>query len=235
VHDQPGHERASTGLQCGRAFGWKEIVLGINAHIEAVDSAYGNKVSDQLALHSDHQPFLLAGVPVVSPICDLGKNVYRCYHSNCDDIHLVDPQAMVDNVRYVGMLLYELAMADELPPAFTSGRIAQIGLIAAGLEEPFARRGRLALVITSCPPWSSRTRSRSKRYNPPLSLPINLSLSIEGACKRFLLDLLADVPLHEIVRRVSPSPSDRVHHLVDRGGHLHFMVVEALENVRDRS
>jgi hypothetical protein len=42
--------------------------------------------------------------------------VYGCYHSSCDDIHLVDPMAMVNNVRFVGALLYELAAREQLLP-----------------------------------------------------------------------------------------------------------------------
>ena len=135
--DMSGHPQ---GFNAAGPAGWKELVAGVNTHIEEVDSSFAEKLSDQPGLHSDHQPFLLAGVPMISPICDLGKHVYRCYHSNCDDLHLVDPQAMVNNVRFVGMLLFELAMADELPAAFKPDELRD-RLIASGLEEPLRVAG----------------------------------------------------------------------------------------------
>jgi hypothetical protein len=130
--DMSGHPQ---GFQVGGPAGWKELIDSINARIEQVDTAFASKSASGLGLHSDHQPFMLAGVPTISPICDLGKKTYRCYHSDCDDIDLVDPVWMVNNVRYVGMLLYQLAMAETLPPVFNPEELRQ-QLIAAGLEEP---------------------------------------------------------------------------------------------------
>ena len=77
---------------------------------------------------------MLEGIPVIAPICDLGNHVYGCYHSSCDDIHLVDPQAMVNNVRRVGQLLWVLSNAPELPGPFTSAELRE-RLTAAGLED----------------------------------------------------------------------------------------------------
>ena len=74
-------------------------------------------------------------MPTLYPLSDLGKHVYGCYHSSCDDIHLVDPQAMVNNVRFVGQLVYQLANANELPPHFEPDDLRE-RLIGAGLEEP---------------------------------------------------------------------------------------------------
>ena len=107
----------------------------INAGIHAVDSAsFAGRTTTGAWLHSDHQPFMLAGIPVINPHSDLGSHVYGCYHSSCDDIHLVDPQAMVDNVRFVGMLLTALADADALPAHYTDAALRD-RLIQEGLEE----------------------------------------------------------------------------------------------------
>lgn len=124
------------GFGVGGPAGWKDLLDRSCAIIRVLDStAFMGRVSEEVWLHSDHQPFLLAGVPVIYPLSDLGKHVYGCYHSSCDDIHLVDPQAMVNNVRFVGALVYLLAAEDSLPEHFSEGALRS-RLIEAGLEQP---------------------------------------------------------------------------------------------------
>lgn len=131
--DMSGHPQ---GFGVAGPAGWREVVGTLCAEIRSVDSvAFEGKVSEEVWLHSDHQPFLLASVPVLYPLSDLGKHVYGCYHSSCDDIHLVDPQAMVDNVRFVGMLIYGLAAAPVLPGRFSTEDLRR-RLIDSHLEEP---------------------------------------------------------------------------------------------------
>jgi Iap family predicted aminopeptidase len=123
------------GFGVGGPEGWEDLLLRLCDGIRTVDTAaFAGRVRTEVWLHSDHQPFLLAGVPVIYPLSDLGKHVYGCYHSSCDDIHLVDPQAMVNNVRFVGALLYRLAAEDPLPPHFTTEALRQ-RLVAEGLEQ----------------------------------------------------------------------------------------------------
>jgi hypothetical protein len=131
--DMSGNPR---GFGVGGPAGWRPVVDELCAAVAAVDSSvFKGEVREELWLHSDHQPFLLAGVPVLYPLSDLGKHVYACYHSSCDDIHLVDPQAMVNNVRSTGMLLLELANAPALPAHFTREEL-RTRLVDAGLEGP---------------------------------------------------------------------------------------------------
>ena len=116
--------------------GWGGVIGALSKEIATVDTAaFEGKLSEEVWLHSDHQPFLLQGVPTIYPLSDLGKHVYGCYHSSCDDIHLVDPQAMVNNVRFVGQLVYRLAAAEVLPPHFNTDQLRE-RLISAGLEQP---------------------------------------------------------------------------------------------------
>jgi carboxypeptidase Q len=124
------------GFGIGGPTGWADLIADQCATIRAVDSvAFAGKVTERVWLHSDHQPFLLAGVPVLYPISDLGKHVYGCYHSSCDDIHLVEPQAMTNNVRFTGMLIYGLAAAESLPAHFSTAELHN-RLIDEGLEQP---------------------------------------------------------------------------------------------------
>lgn len=105
-----------------------------------LDTTYAASANDEPGLHSDHQPFMLRGVATLNPICDLGQRVYRCYHSDCDDMRLVDPAAMVGNVRRTGQLLWALANTDELPGHFTDEEL-RARLIAGGLEEKLRLQG----------------------------------------------------------------------------------------------
>jgi Zn-dependent M28 family amino/carboxypeptidase len=124
------------GFGVGGPDGWGELIAGLGREIRLLDSTdFAGRSSEEIWLHSDHQPFLLAGVPVIYPLSDLGKHVYGCYHSSCDDIHLVDPQAMVNNVRFVGQLIYALAAEEQLPGHFKEAQLRE-RLIEAGLEGP---------------------------------------------------------------------------------------------------
>ncbi|HQV53486.1 MAG: M20/M25/M40 family metallo-hydrolase [Flavobacteriales bacterium] len=136
--DMSGHPQ---GFGVAGPEGWHAAIADLLPAMHAMDStAFEGRVSEEVWLHSDHQPFLMAGVPVLYPLSDLGKHVYGCYHSSCDDIHLVDPQAMVNNVRFTGALVYGLAATKELPAHFTKDQLRQ-RLIEAELETPLRLGG----------------------------------------------------------------------------------------------
>lgn len=124
------------GFGVGGPAGWKTLIADACDRIRRIDTtAFEGRTSERIWLHSDHQPFLLKGVPVIYPLSDLGKHLYGCYHSSCDDIHLVEPRAMTNNVRFVGALLYELAAAAKLPGHFDREEL-RTRLIAEDLEGP---------------------------------------------------------------------------------------------------
>ncbi len=88
----------------------------IGAEIMAVDSTtFKNKNRNGAGLHSDHQPFMLQGIPYTSSASNLERHIYGCYHSDCDDFDLVNEEHMRNNVRFSSMMLYALADADQLP------------------------------------------------------------------------------------------------------------------------
>ena len=95
-----------------------------------------------LGLHSDHQPFMLQGIPIVG----LSKSQFKpgaldCYHANCDEMKFVDPQGLKHNVTLETYLLYRLANAQEFPyPRWTEDQIKQ-ALIQANLETPLKISG----------------------------------------------------------------------------------------------
>ncbi|MBK8340408.1 MAG: M28 family peptidase [Flavobacteriales bacterium] len=120
--------------------GWTAVVDSAMAAIHSMDTAFRAELKDRPGLHSDHQSFLLAGVPVITPLSDLGGHVYGCYHSSCDDVHLVDPMDMVNNARIVGMLALYLANTPILPGAFQEDALGA-RLKTAGLEESLRLAG----------------------------------------------------------------------------------------------
>lgn len=130
--DMSGHPSGFNAVGPG---GWEPLVKNTLSAMHALDTSFIATYSDGAGLHSDHQPFMLQGVPTLSPICDLGEQVYRFYHSDGDDIQLVDPQAMVNNVRRVGQLVWSLANTpDDLPPHFIGNELPE-RLKKADLEE----------------------------------------------------------------------------------------------------
>ena len=85
----------------------------IGNQIKEVDSTFfKNANSNGAGLHSDHQPFMLQGIPYTSPNSNLDRSIYGCYHSDCDDFDLVNKEHMVNNVRFSSMMLYALANAE---------------------------------------------------------------------------------------------------------------------------
>ncbi len=83
--------------------------------IRKIDPAFQNQNRNSAGLHSDHQPFMLRGVPVCSPSGNFPIKAYNCYHANCDRFDLINKDQINNNVRFTAMMLYALANMDELP------------------------------------------------------------------------------------------------------------------------
>lgn len=76
---------------------------------------YKNNVINQAGLHSDHQSFMLEGIPTASPIGGISPDAVGCYHANCDRFDLINKNEMVNTVRYTAMMLYGIANVDKVP------------------------------------------------------------------------------------------------------------------------
>ncbi len=87
----------------------------LGSKIQQLDSSYQNKFTSKAGLHSDHQPFMLEGVPIVSLHSNMERSIYNCYHADCDDFSLVKKVDITNNVRFGTMILYSVANADTLP------------------------------------------------------------------------------------------------------------------------
>ena len=107
----------------------------VGEQIKKVDAGFANTVSSRAGLHSDHQPFMLEGIPTGAPAGRLGPNVFGCYHANCDNFNLINRQEMVNGVRFSAMLLYALANANDLPAKKLDSYKTRDLLIAQGLKK----------------------------------------------------------------------------------------------------
>ncbi|SFD11291.1 M20/M25/M40 family metallo-hydrolase [Spirosoma endophyticum] len=123
-----------TGLN---AFGRSDIVPFLNTvgeTMKEVEPTFANQMQNQAGLHSDHQPFMLEGVPVVGMNGHLTKDVLDCYHANCDRINLVNADQLKNTVRYSTMLLYALADADDIPTRRQTDTQTRDYLVTQGLR-----------------------------------------------------------------------------------------------------
>jgi hypothetical protein len=125
-----------TGLN---AFGRQDMVPFLNTigeSMKQIEPAFANQMQNQAGLHSDHQPFMLEGIPVVGMNGHLERSVLDCYHANCDRMNLVNADQMKNTVRYATMLLYALADADQLPAQRQTDTQTRDYLTAQGLRTP---------------------------------------------------------------------------------------------------
>ena len=115
--------------------------VDLNTRINQIDTVYTGRFSSKAGLHSDHQPFMLVGVPIISMHSNLDRSIYDCYHADCDDFDLVNQDHIRNTTRFASMVLYEVANADTLPAVrMTSDQTKQF-MIDNGLEENLKLQG----------------------------------------------------------------------------------------------
>lgn len=124
------------GFNAGGSPELKNFIERINAQIKTIDTAYQSRLSNRAGLHSDHQPFMLEGVPTCSPSGNFSIKALNCYHANCDRFDLINKQQINNNVRYTAMLLYALANADDLTLPVMDDATLKKFLIDQNLKEP---------------------------------------------------------------------------------------------------
>ncbi len=112
-----------------------DFLQKVGADIQSVDPAFGNQFTSRAGLHSDHQPFMLQGVPVVGLSGTLPMNVLHCYHADCDRFDLVDKQQLENTVRIGAMYLYALANAKTLPAKRLDDNQTRDYLTTQGLKQ----------------------------------------------------------------------------------------------------
>ena len=120
----------------------KSLFLAIGAIAQSLDTTFKNSFRAGAGLHSDHQPFMLQGVPTGGAGGgSLPKNAGPCYHADCDDFKLVDEKGMKNTIRFNAMLVYGLADAPEISARRLSDTETKELLLNANLKEPLQIAG----------------------------------------------------------------------------------------------
>jgi carboxypeptidase Q len=103
--------------------------------INAVDTTFTGKYTSRAGLHSDHQPFMLEGIPVASLMSNLDRKVYQFYHSDGDGFELVNKEHITNTVRFTSMMLHDLANAEQLPAQKLSSEDTKNMMVKYDLQE----------------------------------------------------------------------------------------------------
>lgn len=93
-------------------------------------------------LHSDHQPFMLQGVPIIGlSDSQFTKGALNCYHANCDTFDYVEEIGLKNNVILETYLLYRLSNLKEIPSKRWDEQEIKEALIKGNLETPLRISG----------------------------------------------------------------------------------------------
>lgn len=121
----------------------KELFQQIGAIASRIDTAFANGFTSGAGLHSDHQPFMLQGIPTGGGNGVRGLNgPAGCYHADCDVFSLVNSeQGLKNTVRFVCMLLYGLGDVPTIPVKHLNDEETKQFLLSNNLKEPLELEG----------------------------------------------------------------------------------------------
>ncbi|MEJ7557551.1 MAG: M28 family peptidase [Pedobacter sp.] len=120
----------------------KDIFTSWGSQIARLDTGFKNIFSAGAGLHSDHQPFMLEGIPTGGGAGGrLPNNSGPFYHSDGDVFKLVDEQGLKNTVRYSTMLTYALANTTTIPVVKQTEEALKLFLQSNKLEEPLRIAG----------------------------------------------------------------------------------------------
>ena len=120
----------------------KGLFADWGSQIAELDSGFSNVFMSGGWLHSDHQPFMLQGIPIGGGTGGkLPNNSAPYYHSDGDVFALVDEQQLKNTVRYSAMLVYALANTTTIPVGRQSETDLKVFLQENNLEVPLKIAG----------------------------------------------------------------------------------------------
>lgn len=120
----------------------KDLFASWGSQIAKIDTGFKNMFYSGAWLHSDHQPFMLQGIPIGGGTGgNLPNNSGPYYHSDGDVFKLVDEQELKNTVRYSAMLVYGLANTPSLPVERQSESVIKNFLKENNLEIPLKIAG----------------------------------------------------------------------------------------------
>lgn len=112
------------------------------SEVTKLDTNFRNMFLAGASLHSDHQPFLLEGVPTGGGAGGrLPNNSGPYYHSDGDVFKLVDEQGLKNTVRNGAILAYALANTPKIPVQKQTEEKLEAFLISQRLKEPLKIAG----------------------------------------------------------------------------------------------
>lgn len=120
----------------------KDLFTAWGADIVKIDTGFKNLFNAGAGLHSDHQPFMLEGIPTGGGFGGkLPNNSGPFYHSDGDSFKLVDEQELKNTVRYSAMLTYALANTPKIPVGVQGEEELRTFLESQNLKEPLSIAG----------------------------------------------------------------------------------------------
>lgn len=117
------------------------LVKSIGTIAQGIDTSFKNTIRIGLGLHSDHQPFMLRGIPTGGASGNLSREILNCYHADCDVFNWVKEDEIKNTVRFGAMLLYGLADSHELKATHLQDDVLKEKLLKSGLKEPLQIAG----------------------------------------------------------------------------------------------
>ena len=129
------------GINAGGKIDDTTFFKTVASELQQIDTVFKGKITNRSGLHSDHQPFMLEGVPILGLNGNLDRSVYRCYHSDCDHFGLVNQEHLTNTVRFGTMVLYGLANAETLPAKKMDSETTKQFMIDNNLKEPLVIAG----------------------------------------------------------------------------------------------
>ncbi len=112
------------------------------ADVQKVIPDFKLKAFSSVDLHSDHQPFMLQGVPIIGlSDSQFTKGALDCYHANCDTFDYVEELGLKNNVILETYLLYRLSNLKDIPSKRWNETEIKDALIKGNLETPLRISG----------------------------------------------------------------------------------------------
>lgn len=115
---------------------------GLSKEVQQVIPDFKPASFASVDLHSDHQPFMLQGVPIIGLTHNqFTKGALNCYHANCDTFDFVEEEGLKNNVILETYLLYQLSNLKEIPSKRWTEDETKNALIKGNLETPLRISG----------------------------------------------------------------------------------------------
>lgn len=113
----------------------------LGRYLHAHDTLFLNKNENKAHLHSDHQPFMLQGIPTMAPNAQWSAEALHCYHADCDKLDWVNTDGLDRTARLAALALFSLATTDVMPASPLDAAATKLFLEQQGLKEALKIRG----------------------------------------------------------------------------------------------